>query len=294
MTKPFSCGWPSPAKLNLFLHIVGRDARGYHLLQSVFQLLDHGDSMDFAVREDGRVERVSALEDVPYEDDLCIKAALALKARTGCPLGVDIKLHKLLPMGGGIGGGSSNAATTLVALNALWQTDLSDDELAEIGLALGADVPVFTRGQSAWAEGVGEKLTPVSLPEKSYLVVHPGVFVSTPEIFSEKALTRDSKVIKVHDFFSGEAHLNNSCEAVVSSKYPDVEAMLTWLSDLENTDYTRLTGTGSCGFAVFANHEKAKNALEKLPSYWSGFIARGVNRSPLLKRLDELKHYEHV
>ncbi|MCG5508840.1 4-(cytidine 5'-diphospho)-2-C-methyl-D-erythritol kinase [Ectothiorhodospira lacustris] len=281
MTQQDPCmGWPAPAKLNLFLHITGRRPDGYHELQSVFQFLTFGDTLDFRLLDEDRVRAEHALDGVAHDDDLTVRAARTLKAATGHPGGVAIRVRKRLPMGGGLGGGSSDAATVLVALNALWETGLDDEALAAMGLKLGADVPVFVRGHAAWAEGVGERLAPVSPPEPWYLVVHPGVMVPTGAIFTDPGLTRDCPPIKIADFLAGRA--GNVCEPVVCRRFPAVAKALEWLQGQGVT--ARMTGTGSCVFGVFETEEAARAALECLPCGWSGFVARGCNQSPLHRR----------
>lgn len=272
--------WPAPAKLNLFLHITGRRADGYHLLQTVFQFLDHGDSLEFEVRRDGRILRAEGPASVPEESDLTLRAATLLKTRTGTPLGVAIKLRKNLPLEAGLGGGSSDAATTLLALDRLWGTGLGQAGLRSLGLELGADVPVFIGGEAAWGEGVGEILTPVELPEPWYLVLDPGVRVSTREVFQAPELTRNSAPIKIARFRSGETR--NDFEPVVRSRYPQVSEALDWLGAHARA---RLTGSGACLFAAFEREEDARRVLATLPSKWRGFVARGCNRSPLMARL---------
>lgn len=234
---------PAPAKLNLMLHILGRRADGYHELETLFQFLEHADELSFALREDGEVRLHSEIDNVPHESNLIVKAARKLKALTGCDKGVDIWLKKILPMGGGIGGGSSDAATTLLGLNHLWQLGLSEDQLAELGLTLGADVPVFVRGHAAFAEGVGEKLTPVDPEEPWYVVLVPQVFVSTAEIFSDPLLTRDSLPLKMRPVPKGNSR--NDCQPVVEQRYPEVRNSLNLLNEFTEA---RLTGTGSCVF----------------------------------------------
>lgn len=272
--------WPSPAKLNLFLYITGRRDNGYHELQTLFQFLNYGDDISITANESGKITLTPELEGVKTEDNLIWKAATALQQRTGCNLGAEIELNKILPMGGGIGGGSSNAATVLVALNFLWQTNLSDDELAEIGLALGADVPVFIRGFAAFAEGVGEELTPVEAQEKWYLVVRPNVSIATKDIFCHPDLTRNTP--KRELFTLLDTQYENDCEKIVRMLYPEVDKQLSWLLQYAPS---RLTGTGSCVFAEFSNENDAKNVLSELPDNVSAFIAQGRNISPLKETL---------
>jgi 4-diphosphocytidyl-2-C-methyl-D-erythritol kinase len=268
--------WPAPAKINLFLHITGRRDDGYHLLQTAFQFLDYCDWLEFMPRDDGVVRRLGELADVASEDDLTVRAARSLQALTGTSLGVDIRIDKHLPMGGGLGGGSSDAATTLVALNKLWDLRLSEAQLAELGLGLGADVPVFIRGQAAWAEGVGEKLTPLALPEPWFLVLVPDCHVATAEIFAVPELTRDAQSLKIPAFLSGQGE--NVCEPVVRKRYPEVDKALNWLAQYAPA---RMSGTGACVFAPFATEAEASQVLEQMPTGWQGFVARGLNRSPL-------------
>ncbi|MBB3047142.1 4-diphosphocytidyl-2-C-methyl-D-erythritol kinase [Litorivivens lipolytica] len=273
----------APAKLNLCLKITGRRDDGYHLLQSLFQLLDAGDTLHFAVRNDARIVLHTPFDGVPSEDNLIVRAATALQRASDSKLGVDIHCDKRLPMGGGIGGGSSNAATTLLALNKLWQTGFNDDELSAIGLDLGADVPVFVRGRTAWAEGVGEELTPVEMPEEWFVVIHPGVSVSTREIFSHQELTRNSRPIRIAAFL--EQGAGNDCENVVKSLYPEVKNALDWLNQFAPA---QLTGTGSCLFARFADEASARDVFSSRPASYSGFVARGVNVSPSHTALNQI------
>lgn len=280
---PFTTAWPAPAKLNLMLRVVGRRPDGYHELQTVFQFIDRCDWIHVAPREDGCIERLGALPGVAPEQDLMVRAARALRTATGCAQGASLRCEKVLPMGGGLGGGSSDAATTLHALNQLWGTRLSLDELCEIALPLGADVPVFVRGQAAWGEGVGERLTPVELAEPWYLVLVPSCRVSTGAVFSHPALTRDSNRITLADFLDGDAV--NDCLPVVRDDYPAVAEALDWLSDFGEA---RLTGTGACVFAAFAQREQALEAWSRRPVELEGFVARGLNRSPVLDRLEAL------
>jgi len=271
--------WPAPGKLNLFLHVVGRRPDGYHLLQTAFQFIDLCDELRFWARPPGMLERVSDLAGVAAEDDLCIRAARQLAARAGGMPGVAIEVTKRLPMQGGVGGGSSDAATVLVALNELWGLHLPDDELAEIGLALGADVPVFVHGRAAWAEGVGEKLTPIEPPEPVYLLVRPDATVSTAEVFKAPELTRDSPAITIGGFLLTGGR--NDCEPVVRRRFPAVADALDWL---ERFAPARLTGTGSCVYAAMPDEAQARAALASLPRRWTGYVVRGLNRSPLAAR----------
>ncbi|MBC7161604.1 MAG: 4-(cytidine 5'-diphospho)-2-C-methyl-D-erythritol kinase [Immundisolibacter sp.] len=269
--------WPAPAKINLFLHIVGRRADGYHLLQTVFQFVDLCDELRFRPRDDDQIRMLKPLPGVPPQQDLCVRAAQALRAHTGCRLGVDIELSKRIPMGGGLGGGSSDAATTLLALNRLWRLDLPRDELAAIGLALGADVPVFVGGRAAWAEGVGERLTPIELDEPWYLIVDPGVAVATTGVFGHPKLTRDTPPITISQFRSGPT--GNDCLAVVSALYPQIDAAYRWLARFGQA---HLSGTGGCLFVRFDARQAADAARAQLPAPWRGWVARGLNRHPLL------------
>lgn len=272
--------WPAPAKLNLFLHITGRRADGYHQLQTVFQFLDYGDQLTFTLRADGEVRRVSELPGVPAQQDLVVRAAQLLLQQSGSSLGVDIVVEKHLPMGGGLGGGSSNAATTLVALNALCDIGCSIDELAELGLQLGADVPVFVRGTAAWAEGVGEDLTPLhgelAPAEPWYLVIEPACQVSTAEVFNAPDLTRDCHPITISHFLAGQG--GNVCEAVVRKRFPLVAKALDFLVKYAPA---RMSGTGACVFAPFEERQAAQRVLKVLPQGWRGVVAKGMNRSPL-------------
>jgi 4-diphosphocytidyl-2-C-methyl-D-erythritol kinase len=272
--------WPAPAKLNLFLHITGRRPDGYHELQTVFQLIDLCDTVALTVREDSAIERLEGPADVPAESDLVVRAARALQAASGTRLGATLCVRKRIPMGGGLGGGSSDAATTLLGLNQLWGCGLGLDELALLGLPLGADVPVFVRGLSAWAEGVGERLTPVELPERWYAVIHPGIGVSTREVFQSPELTRNSPLITIRAFF--EAGGRNDCEPVVRGRCPEVAAALDWLSRYAPA---RLTGTGSCIFASCASAAEAERIAARVPDEWTSFVARGLNISPAHRSL---------
>ncbi|WP_101759751.1 4-(cytidine 5'-diphospho)-2-C-methyl-D-erythritol kinase [Oceanicoccus sp. KOV_DT_Chl] len=275
----------SPAKLNLMLHITGRRADGYHQLQTLFQLLDYGDTLHFQLRDDSQIQLHSELSGVEPQHNLIVKAASLLQSHSQSPLGIDIWLDKILPMGGGIGGGSSNAATTLLALNHLWQLGLDLDQLATLGLQLGADVPVFVRGHSAWAEGVGEQLQAIEIAETWYFVAKPDCSVSTAEIFSHKQLTRDTSPITIAAVFE-QGH-RNDCEAVVRVLYPQVESALNWLSSHSpNHTPARLTGTGACVFACFPDQQSAQQLLQHLPVGLHGFVAKGVNISPTHRSLN--------
>lgn len=274
----------SPAKLNLFLHITGQRADGYHLLQTVFQLLNYGDTLRFARRDDGNITLTPQLVGVNHDDNLIVRAARLLQKHSNTIYGADIEIDKCLPMGGGIGGGSSNAATTLLALNHLWQTNLSLDQLCTLGVQLGADVPVFIKGKTAWAEGVGEQLTSISTPEHWFLVITPDCQVSTAEIFSSKQLTRSTSATKIAAFL-GQPPLSfghNDCEAIVRERYPAVADALNWLSQFAPA---RMTGTGASIFTSFAKEEDARTVLAKLPKLFNGFVAQGTNQSPVHRQL---------
>jgi len=275
-------GWPAPAKLNLFLHITGRRADGYHLLQTVFQLLNLGDELFFDITQDGVIRRDYVLPGVTEEMDLVVRAARALQAQCQSSQGATIRLQKHLPAGGGLGGGSSDAATTLVALNHLWECGLTPMELAQLGLQLGADVPVFVHGHSAWAEGVGEQLEAIDLPERWFVVLAPAIHVSTPKVFSDPQLIRDCPPITIRDFLTGRGQ--NVCEPVVCAQYPEVASALHALSRYAPA---RLTGTGACVFAAFDTEQDARNAWSELSGQWQGFIAKAENISPLLTRLQQ-------
>jgi 4-diphosphocytidyl-2-C-methyl-D-erythritol kinase len=276
--------WPAPAKLNLFLHITGRRPDGYHDLQTLFQLIDFNDDIGITVREDGEIERLAGPAGVPPESDLVVRAARALKLATGTPLGASIRVTKRIPMGGGLGGGSSDAATTLLALNHLWATGVEPEKLADIGLALGSDVPVFVYGSSAWAEGRGETLTPVELPERWFVVVHPGVHVATAHVFQAPELTRNSPKITMRALFDGGGR--NDCESVVRARFPEVAEALDWLAQFapERLMGPTLTGTGACVFAGFASAIDAERVAARVPDRWTSFVARGLNTSPALER----------
>jgi 4-diphosphocytidyl-2-C-methyl-D-erythritol kinase len=280
MAESVETFWPAPAKLNLFLHVTGRRADGYHDLQTLFQLIDLCDTIAIAPAPDGRIERVDGPAQVGAEEDLVVRAARALKAASGTPKGARLGVTKRIPIGAGLGGGSSDAATTLLALNRLWGCDLPTAQLQELAMALGSDVPVFLSGSSAWAEGRGERLTPVALPERWYVVVRPGVPVSTAEIFQAPELTRNSPLITIRGFFDSGGH--NDCAPVVCARYPQIREALEWLSQ---SAPAHLTGTGSCVFAAFESAEAARQVAASVPPRWTGFIARGLNTSPMHERL---------
>lgn len=273
---------PAPAKLNLFLHVTGRRADGYHNLQTLFQFLDFADTLDFTLRDDDQILLHGELAGVSAEDNLITRAARLLQRHTGISQGADIILHKRLPMGGGLGGGSSDAATTLVGLNHLWQTGVSLQSLATLGLQLGADVPVFVLGKAAWAEGVGEELTPVELDEPWYLVVMPDCQVSTAEIFSDQRLTRDTQPITLAAF--REQGGRNDCLPVAEERYPEIRNALILLN---NYCEAKMTGTGSCVFGAFPNEREADKVRARLPATLQSFVARGCNSSPLHQMLNK-------
>ncbi len=277
--------WPAPAKLNLMLRITGQRNDGYHLLQTVFQFINLCDWIIFHPVVDGRVSLQKPIPGVPESHDLTVRAANLLKAETGCEQGVCIEVEKNLPMGGGLGGGSSDAATTLVVLNELWGLQLSMEKLMELGLILGADVPVFVYGYSAWAEGVGEKLERIMLPEQWTVVIKPDCHVDTKEIFLSKDLTRNSKSIKIADFIAGQHQ--NDCLGVVRERY---QAVKDALIDLSRFSEAKLTGTGACVFAQFDSEEAAISAYESLKDKWQAYLTKSVNESPLLSKLKSSKY----
>ncbi|AYH01618.1 4-(cytidine 5'-diphospho)-2-C-methyl-D-erythritol kinase [Pectobacterium parmentieri] len=275
--------WPAPAKLNLFLYITGQRQDGYHLLQTLFQFLDYGDTLTIRPRDDDQINLLTPVDGVDNEQNLIVRAARLLQQQHGdrpTHFGADISIDKRLPMGGGLGGGSSNAATVLVALNHLWQSGLSVDSLAELGLQLGADVPVFVRGHAAFAEGIGEQLTPANPPEKWYLVAHPGVSIATPLIFGDPELTRNSPVRDLESLLNQT--FVNDCEAIARKRFREVEQLLSWLLEYAPA---RLTGTGACVFAEFDTEFAARQVLDQAPEWLNGFVARGVNVSPLQRKL---------
>lgn len=286
---------PAPAKLNLFLHIVGRRTDGYHLLQSVFQLIDHGDLLHFQLRGDHVLRRRTEIPGVPEEQDLIMRAARLLQAevlaRTGAlPPGVDIAIDKRLPMGGGLGGGSSDAATTLMALNHLWQAGLTREQLMALGLPLGADIPFFIFGEPAFVEGVGEAMREVAVPQCWYVVIEPGVAVPTASIFSAIDLTRDTKPVKITDFSRHLEHQNglggfgkNDLQQVASRLFPPVAEAIEWLAGYGEA---RMTGSGACVFCAFSDQEQADAVLRKVPAIWIAWKAKALNRHPLLAMLE--------
>lgn len=269
----------APAKLNLFLHVVGRRLDGYHLLQTLFRFISLYDTLHFSLREDGAVNRTNRIEGVAEDQDLCVRAARLLQSETGCSLGVDITLEKYIPMGGGLGGGSSDAATTLIALNRLWELGLSRERLMQLGLSLGADVPVFVFGENAFAEGVGEQLQAYPLPEAWYVVLFPPVHVPTAEVFSHPELTRDTVSITMRALESQrKQQLRNDLESVVCTLYPEVASFLAWLN---NFGEAKMTGSGACVFAEFASRRQAEEVLQKLPQEMRGVVAQGLAKHPL-------------
>jgi len=292
MTELNNC--PAPAKLNLFLHVTGRRADGYHLLQTVFQLIDHGDTLHFRLRDDHALRRVTAVPGVPEESDLIIRAARLLQAevqrRTGAlPPGVDIAIEKILPMGGGLGGGSSDAATTLMALNTLWHAGLGQQDLMDLGLPLGADIPFFIYGQTAFAEGVGEALQPVRGPDCWYIVIEPGVMVPTPAIFGAEHLTRNTPLVKIADFSSHLGKTNgltgfgrNDLQQVAMQLFPPVAEAVEWLSAYGDA---RMTGSGACVFSAVASEADADAVLAKVPAKWKAWKAQALQQHPITAKL---------
>lgn len=275
-----SADWPAPAKLNLFLHVLGRRADGYHELQTAYQLIDLVDNLSFETRDDGEIRRLEGAPSVPPQTDLTVRAALALQAAANSRRGVDIRIRKRIPIQGGLGGGSSDAATTLVALNEIWDLHWPVGRLASMGRELGADLPLFIHGHSAWGEGIGERLTPMDLPPRYFAVIFPGVGVCTAEVFQAIELTRNSPSLTIRGFL--QAGGRNDCAPVATGRYPEVARALSWLARRGDA---RLTGTGSCVFAGFADRAQAEAALSDLPGAWAGFVAEGLDRSPLQERL---------
>jgi len=273
-------GYPAPAKLNLFLHVTGRRADGYHLLQSAFVLIDRCDEVRLRVRDDGVVRRVKDVPGVPEQSDLAVRAARALQSETGCALGADIELEKRIPMGAGLGGGSSDAATVLVALDSLWKLGLGRERLQRLGLALGADVPFFVAGRDAWVEGIGERLTPLEIPRLWYVVLVPPEHVATRDVFGAPELTRNHETLKMEDFSAQpqDPRFVNDLEAVVLPRYPQVRSHLEWLRQF---GAARMTGSGGCVFAGFAARSAAQRVMDALPATMQGFIAQGLGHHPL-------------
>ncbi|HKW38760.1 MAG TPA: 4-(cytidine 5'-diphospho)-2-C-methyl-D-erythritol kinase [Burkholderiales bacterium] len=279
--NPWSRSYPAPAKLNLFLHVVGRRADGYHLLQTVFRLIDRCDTLRFAPRRDGAIRLLRALPGVPEEENLAVRAARLLQAEGRGGAGADIDLEKNIPIGGGLGGGSSDAATTLAVLNRLWRLDLPRERLAALALALGADVPFFLLGRNAFGEGVGERLTPLDLPQAWYVVLAPPVAVATRAVFSAPELTRNSETIKISGFSAGFGR--NDLEPVVCRRHPDVAKHLEWLRRFGDA---RMSGSGACVFAEFAAEREARSVHSRMPADMRGFVARGLDRQPLAALLE--------
>ncbi|MGI9286064.1 MAG: 4-(cytidine 5'-diphospho)-2-C-methyl-D-erythritol kinase [Pseudomonadales bacterium] len=278
---------PAPAKLNLFLHIIGRRADGYHELQTVFQFVDLCDELSFRSTANAEIVLTGDCGGVDTTNNLVHQAARSLQQAARCNQGAEINLKKIIPMGAGLGGGSSDAATTLLALNCLWQTDLSLEALTQLGVNLGADVPVFVRGHAAWAEGIGDRLTNIEPPAPCYLIIQPDCSISTVEIFCHEELTRHTTPIKIAGFLGQPSQCRNDCLAVVQKLYPEVETAMHWLDKFA---VARLTGTGACIFAEFASENAATQVLEQLPAHWRGFVARGLNVSPTHSQLPEYKY----
>jgi 4-diphosphocytidyl-2-C-methyl-D-erythritol kinase len=280
MSAAGATAYPAPGKLNLMLRVIGRRADGYHLLQTVMRFIDHGDTVTLRMREDGVIARTREVAGVPAEADLTLRAARLLQAAAGTRLGADVTLDKRLPVGGGLGGGSSDAATTLVALNRLWGTGLPRARLLELALELGADVPLFVLGRNALAEGIGERLTPIAVPDDWYLVLEPPVAVPTARIFADKQLKRDSKPTKITAFSAGLA--GNDLEAVVCREYPAVAEHLSWLrKEMRGSGGAWVTGAGACVFAAFPTESAARGVWAQAPRGMRGFVARGLERHPL-------------
>jgi 4-diphosphocytidyl-2-C-methyl-D-erythritol kinase len=271
---------PAPAKLNLMLHITGRRDDGYHLLETVFQFIDLCDQLEFRVTDQTDILRLSSHTPVAAADDIVLATASLLQSRYAVKRGINIAIDKYIPIGGGLGGGSSNAATCLLALNQLWNLRLSLEQLAEIGLELGADVPVFVRGTAAWATGIGEELQPLELAQPYYLVIDPKIEVSTAQIFGAQELTRNSDPLTIRAFLRGSG--TNACEPVVRNLYPQVGAVIDWLSQYAPA---RMSGTGACVFAACDSLEQAEQVKSRVPEKWNAFVARGLNSSPLHQQL---------
>lgn len=287
MTDSGWSSWPAPAKINLFLRITGRRSDGYHCLQTVFQLLEWGDTVHLRLRLDGRITRTAPVGyDLPKSQDITVRAAKALQAAADCPLGAEIAIDKQIPLGGGFGGGSSDAATVLCALNSLWRLDFSVTRLAEIGLALGADVPVFVHGQNAWAEGVGEQLTPIKLPQAWFLLIDSGVHVPTAELFQSPQLTRDQKLVKMAGYVSGSL-LDNAFEPVVRALQPRIDSVFTAMAGFGKV---ALTGTGGGCFLRFDSKEAALEAQARLPEGYRSWVVSSAPESTLLQALRSARH----
>ena len=280
MNIPTMRYWLAPAKLNLFLHVVGRRVDGYHLLQTCFQFVDLCDEVGVRVRADGSIVRLQGADGVDAESDLCVRAARALQHASGCGLGADLDLRKRIPMGAGLGGGSSDAATTLRVLNRLWGLDWTLDRLAALGLGLGADVPVFVQGRAAWAEGVGERLVPLvppaAPPETNYLIIKPKISIATADVFRDPELTRDTPPITIAGFLEAGGH--NDCEPVVRRRYPEVASALDRLAQFGRA---RLTGTGACVFLDCGTRRRGLDILRQMPPEWDAYVVQGLNESPL-------------
>ncbi len=278
-------GCAAPAKLNLFLHVTGRRSDGYHLLQTAFQLIDYADTLDFYRTSTGEIQRLNEVQGVAADDDLVVRAARLLQSQTQCKFGAAIRLHKQLPMGGGLGGGSSDAASTLIALNHLWQTGLTRRELMALGLQLGADVPFFIFGQNAFAEGVGEALQALSTPKRYFVVIEPGVHVPTPIIFKDQGLTRNTPAIRIADFPSdAAANWKNDLQAVASRLFPEVDKALVALAKYGNA---KMTGSGACVFCAFATLDAAQQALQELSNDWKAWIAKSIDFHPMRELLND-------
>jgi 4-diphosphocytidyl-2-C-methyl-D-erythritol kinase len=269
----------APAKLNLFLHVIGQREDGYHLLQTAFQLLDYGDTIDIKIRSDGALRRITSDYGVPEAQDLIIRAAQLLQTATGTHLGADLRLEKRLPMGGGLGGGSSDAASTLIGLNHLWHCGLNRQELMKLGLQLGADVPFFIFGHNAFAEGVGEQLQALPTPEQWYVVIEPGVEVPTPLIFSAKELTRDTRAVKITDFSNRvKNNWKNDLQAVASALFPEVKDAIEWLAQHGNAT---MTGSGACVFCAFDTEKDAQQVFQQVPQKWKAWVAKSLHEHPM-------------
>jgi len=273
--------YPAPAKLNLFLHVIGRRADGYHLLQSVFTLIDRCDAIRVRPRAGGAIVRVNDVPGVPSDEDLAVRAARALQRATGTSMGAEIEVEKRIPIGGGLGGGSSDAATVLLALDRLWGTRMPADELRRLGATLGADVPFFLFGESAWVEGVGERLAPIAVPPRWYVVLVPPVSVPTAAIFAAPELTRNTEPLKMEDF-SARTEVRNDLEAPAVARYPAIGEHLDWL---RRRAHARMTGSGGCVFAAFETREAAQRVIDELPASMHGFVARGLEHHPLREQL---------